>query len=92
MTTKKLARPHTIADACDILDLSPRRTRHLAQHGLLGKTRLPTVAEQQRFGLPANTTVIRDMGVVQRLAKARAKAATLATVKQARKARKRGRR
>ena len=92
MTTKKLARPHTIADACDILDLSPRRTRHYAQHGKLGRTRRPTRAEVAKFGLPANSTVIVDMGAVQRFAKARAKAATLATVKQARKARKRGRR
>ena len=90
---KKLVRPHVIADACDILDLSPRRTRHYAQHGKLGRTRRPTRAELDRYGdkygLRPNSTVIVDMGAVQRFARARAKAATLATVKQARK---RGRR
>lgn len=96
MTTKKLTKPKLISDALKILDLSDRRTRHLAQHRQLGKTRRPTAEEQARFNLPYNTIVICDMAAVQRCKQRRDKAAMRAEIardrKGRRKARKRGRR
>lgn len=73
-TKKKLTRPHTLADAADLLDVGARQAQRLAADGLLGPLRLPTLAERLQFGFPSNCQIVRNLSHAQRLKKARAKA------------------
>lgn len=82
---KKLVRPATLDEAGDILDLSPRRMRHLAQHGLLGRVRKPTRKECAAFGWPPNRWVVCDLRAVQRLRKQRTGKVAVAAVRKARR-------
>lgn len=69
----KSKRPHTLTDAADLLDVGERQAQRLAARGLLGPTRLPTAAERVRYGLAANTIIVRTLAHAQRYNKARQK-------------------
>jgi hypothetical protein len=85
---KKLVRPATLDEAGDILDLSPRRMRYLAQTGALGRVRKPTRRECEAFGWPPNKWVVADLRAVQRFNKQRQKSLAVSAVRTARKSRK----
>jgi len=81
----KPVRPATLDEAGDILDLSPRTMRYLAQAGALGRVRKPTRKECAAFGWPANKWVVCDLRAVQRLRKQRTGKVAVAAVRKARR-------
>src|SRR5690606_19210546 len=81
----KPVRPATLDEAGDILDLSPRRMRYLAQTGALGRVRKPTRRECEAFNLRANQHVVCDLRAVQRLHKQRTGKVAVAAVRKARR-------